>query len=252
MPYYFSLLRRAIKLHFLRWDRYRIDVLVWIISIWLTIGIHACFVFIAYDTTEGMLFGYSPKELISFFGITLFATGLAQSIVHGGLVVNLAKTVWSGNFDYWLTQPAPLLWRMLLEDMGLVWFWPHITVGIILLLLSLSPSQWPLGFATGLTAASIEIGLMLCICLPCIRWGRWDPNEGLWEYMENSRLMPIGRSRSFMLWLASFGVLHYSLALEVLTGKLPLLLFIAIAILLFLLSGILLKILIRSYGSASS
>ncbi|MFH1444657.1 MAG: ABC-2 family transporter protein [Candidatus Peregrinibacteria bacterium] len=252
MQYYLTLLSRAIRLHLLRWNRYRTDVFIWLITIWITIGIHVCFVFVVYDTAGGLFFGYSPKELVSFFGITLFATGLAQSIIHGGLVVNLAKTVWSGNFDYWLTQPAPLLWRMLLEDMGFIWFWPHITVGTILLFLSLPASHWPLGFAVGLVAAAIEIGLMLCLCLPSIRWGRWDPNEGLWEYMENSRLMPIGRTNNNMLWIASFGVLHYSLSLEVLTGKLSLLILIAIACLLFALAWVLLRILVRSYGSASS
>ena len=96
------------------------------------------------------------------------------------------------------------------------------------------------------------MALVLLFCIPSIRWGRWDPYEGLWEYLESARSIPIGRSRSFMLWLASFGVFQYSLALEVITGRLSILILLLISVCVWTLALLLLKILIRSYGSASS
>ncbi len=252
MHYYLTLLSRASLLHLLRWSRYRADVLLWILTIWITIAIQVCFVYVTFEVVGGSFFGYSKQELASFFGIALFATGLAQSLLHGGIVMRLANAVWNGNFDFWLLQPAPLPWRILLEDMGFVWFWPHLCAGIILLLMYLPPSMWLLGFATAFTAAAIEAGLLLCLCLPAIRWGKWDPNEGIWEYMDSVRLAPIGRSRNIMLWLASFGVLQYSLALEVITGNLPFLLLCLVAAGIWALAFLLLRLLIRSYSSASS
>lgn len=252
MYYYFILLLRAARLHFLRWSRYRTDVMIWIITIWITIGIQVCFVYVTFKSSGGVFFGYSPHELASFFGVSLVATGIAQSIVHGGLIVNLARMVWSGNFDFWLVQPAPLLLRMILDDMGFIWFWPHIVAGCALLLIYLPPTSWLLGIAAAVAAASLELAIMLLICLPTIRWGRWDPNEGLWEYMENARLMPVGRTDNIMLWLASFGVLQYSLALEVITGRLSILILLLISACVWTLALLLLKILVRSYTSASS
>lgn len=224
---------------------------MWIISICITIAINLTFAYSIYNAASGKFFGYTFLELLGFFGVSLFATGIAQSITHGG-VLNLAKVVWTGNFDFWLLQPPNFLWRMMIEDMGFVWFWPQCLVGIFLLFISFPFFLLPLAFFTGLVTAAIEVGIILCAILPAIRWGYWNPDEGMWEYMENARLMPIGRTRNFMLWFVSFGVLHYSLALEVLTGRLSIFLLILIAIVLYLLAWLLLKLFLRSYSSASS
>jgi|GEM_PF-1256256 len=251
MHYHLTLLSRAFRLHLLRWSRYRADVAVWIVTIVITIAINLTFAYSMFQASGGMFFGYTFPELLSFFGVSLLATGLAQSTVHGS-VLNLSKVVWSGNFDFWLLQPPGFFWRMLIEDMGVVWFWPQCVIGAILLFFTIPVVHWPFAFLTSLVAAAIEIGVMLCVSLPAIRWGLWSPEEGMWEYMENARLMPIGRTRNFMLWFVSFGVLHYSLALEVLTGRLSIFLLILIAIVLYLLAWLLLKLFLRSYSSASS
>jgi len=251
MRYHFSILRRAVHLHLLRWSRYRTDVFVWIITIWTTLGIQAIFLSVTYRASGGNFFGYTGEEVIGFFGTALFASGVAESIVVG-VIITLNKSAWGGHFDYWLLQPPHILLRILTEEMGFVWYWPHIIVGSGIMLATFPASLWPLAFTTALIASTIEMGLVLLFCLPSIRWGRWDPYQGLWEYFENARSIPIGRSKSFMLWLASFGVLQYSLALEVITGKLSILMLILISGIVWALALLLLKVLVRSYGSASS
>lgn len=241
----------AVRLHLKRWARYRTDVFVWTITIWMTIGMQATFVFVTYRATGGELFGYSAKELIAFFGITLLATGLAQTVVHG-IILHLARSVWSGNFDFWILQPAPLFLRMLLEEIGLIWFWPHIVVGTIVMILSLEPSSFIIAFPATLLAALLEVGIVLCLSIPSVRWGRWDPHEGAWEYMESARSVPIGQSKKIMLWLASFGVLQYSLALQIATGRWPLWILAAAVLLVCTTAWLLFTSMIRSYSSASS
>ncbi len=249
--YYATLLGWAVRLHLKRWARYRTDVFVWTISIWLTIGMQACFVYVTYQATEGHLFGYSSQELILFFGITLLATGLAQCVVHG-IILHLARAIWTGNFDFWIVQPAPLFLRMLLEEIGLIWFWPHMVVGTILLLTTVTVNALALTFVATVFAAILEIGIVLCLCIPSVRWGRWDPNEGAWEYLEGARSVPIGQTRQIMLWLASFGVLQYSIALQIATGRWPLWILIATSVLVCGLAWILLNSFLRTYSSASS
>ena len=251
MRYLFSIYQRAIHLHFSRWSRYRTDVLIWILTIWCTLGIQAVFLSVTYSVSGGNFFGYSSHEVIGFFGMALVASGIAQSVIVG-VIISLSKAVWRGNLDHWLLQPPPFLLRIITEELGIVWYWPHVVVGSGIVLWIFPAGLWPLVFASVLVASTIEIGLVLLFCLPSIRWGRWDPYEGLWEYFESARSIPIGRSGSFMLWLASFGVLQYSLALEVITGRLSLLILVLISVCVWALALLLLNILVRSYGSASS
>lgn len=251
MRYYFSILFRAARLHFLRENRYRADVLIWLVTIWLTLGIQALFLSITYRVSGGNFFGYAGHEVLGFFGVAILASGIAQSIIVG-VIRSISKAVWSGNFDHWLLQPPPLLLRIITEEMGFIWYWPHIIVGSGIILWAFPASLWFTAFSAALVASTIEMAIVLLLCLPAIRWGRWNPYEGLWEYFENARSIPIGRSRSIMLWLASFGVLQYSLALEVITGKLPFVLLILVSIGVWTLVIFLLRIFVRSYGSASS
>lgn len=250
MRYYLTLLGWAFKLHIMKWSRYREDVIVWVIAIWLTLGMQACFLYVTYNAVDGDLFGYTPMQLVGFLGITLLATGLAQCVVHG-IVLHLARIVWTGQFDYWLIQPAPLFLRMLLEDVGLIWFWPHLLVGSGIVWWAF-PGFRLIAFLAALSAAALEIGLMLCLCVPAIRWGKWDPNEGIWEYIESSRTIPLGRTEGIFLVLASFGVLQYSIALDMVAGTTPLWALPVVALLACLLSWCMMKVLVRSYGSASS
>ncbi|MDO8469155.1 MAG: ABC-2 family transporter protein [Candidatus Peribacter sp.] len=251
MRYLLSVYQRAINLHFLRWSRYRADVVVWIITIWCTLGIQAVFLYVTFTVSGGNFFGYTSHEVIGYFGMALLATGIAESVIVG-VIISLNKAVWSGNLDHWLLQPPPFLLRLVTEELGIVWYWPHVLVGSGIILWAFPASLWIMVFLTAIVASTIEMALVLLFCIPSIRWGRWDPYEGLWEYMESARSIPIGRSSSFMLWLASFGVLQYSLALEVVTGKLSILLLILVAVCVWALALLLLKILLRSYGSASS
>jgi len=251
MRYFLSIYKRAAHLHFLRWMRYRADVLVWILTIWCMLAIQAVFLFVTYSVSGGNFFGYSSNEIIGFFGAALLASGLAQSVITG-VILTLSKAVWQGNLDHWLLQPPPFLFRIVTEELGIVWYWPHIIVGSGIVLYAFPASLWILAFASAIVASTIEMAIVLIFCLPSIRWGRWNPDEGLWEYLESARSVPIGRTRSFMLWLASFGVLQYSLALEVITGRLSLLILVLISAALWALALLLLKVLVRSYGSASS
>ncbi len=251
MRYYLTLFSRAFRLHLLRESRYRADVVTWLFMMWLTVGTQFVFAYTLYRSANGNFFGYSGREVLGFFGIALFATGVAQCGFIG-IVLNLAKAVWQGDFDFWLVQPPPILLRMVIEDLGVVWYWPYVLVGAALLLFSFPVTMWPIAFFSAIVAGVIESGIILILCLPAVAWGRWNPGEGLWEYVEGSRYMPIGRTRNFMLWFVSFGVLHYSLALEVLTGRLSIFLLILIAIALYLIAWLLLKLFLRSYSSASS
>jgi len=251
MRYHFLIFRRAILLHFLRWWRYRADVLIWIVTIWCMLGIHAVFIYVTYSASGGNFFGYSGNEVFGFFGGALLASGIAQSLIVG-VIITLNKAVWQGNLDYWLLQPPLFLLRIITEELGIIWYWPHIIVGSGIIVFMFPFHLWPLAFLSALVASTIEMGIVLLLCLPAIRWGRWDPYEGLWEYFESARSIPIGRSRSFMLWLASFGVLQYSLALEVITGKMSIFTLLLISVGVWSLALLLLKILVRTYGSASS
>ena len=165
MRYHLTLLGWAVKLHIMKWSRYREDVIVWVIAIWLTIGMQATFLYVTYNAVEGDLFGYTSTQLIGFLGITLLATGLAQCVVHG-IILHLAKVVWSGQFDYWLLQPAPLFLRMLLEDIGLIWFWPHLIVGTGIIAWAF-PEDVGLALLASLLAASLEAGLIFMSLSAC-------------------------------------------------------------------------------------
>lgn len=251
MQYYLTIFRRAAHLHLLQWSRYRMDVLIWLITIWLTLGIQGLFIAITYRVSGGNFFGYAANEVMGFFGAAILASGVAQSVTVG-VIRSISKAVWNGNFDHWLLQPPHILARILTEDLGFIWYWPHVVVGSGIVLYVFPPSLWPMAFLAAFVASTIEMAIVLLLCLPTIRWGRWNPYEGLWEYFENARSIPIGRTRNIMLWLASFGVLQYSLALEVITGRLPLAFLLLISIGLWSLVLYLLRIFVRSYGSASS
>lgn len=248
--YYFRLSAWSIRLHFARWSRYRTDVVIWILTIWLTLAIQATFIYIANKASPGGLFGYSPKDLVTFFAVAVLATGLAQTLVIGA-VLHMARAVWAGQFDYWLIQPSGLLMRILLEDVGLLWFWPHLFIGVFLLIV-FNPQQLVLALATATLAAVVEIGVVLCFCLPCIRWGRWNPEDGLWEYLENARSAPILRTRNTLLYIASFGVIQYSIAIEVITGRLSIYYLLGLGVMVNALAYFLLHYLVRHYTSASS
>lgn len=249
--YRLTLIRWAVVLHVRRWSRYRIDVALWIGTIWLTLIAQGTFVFSAYTIAEGSFFGYSFEDIVSFFGITLISTGLAQIVVHG-LIIRVAHVVWRGDFDFWLLQPPAFFYRVLLEDIGLIWFWPHLVAGVSMLLWALPSSLWLLGITVSVLSALVEIGITTAICIPCIKWGRWNPEDGLWEYFERSRSIPLGRTKPSILWLVSFGVVHYSIALEILTGGLS-----VVYLALFALASIGLAYglgvyFLRQYASASS
>jgi len=251
MYYYLTIFRRASHLHFLQWSRYRADVLIWIVTIWLTLGVQGLFIWVTYQASGGNFFGYAGNEVVGFFGVALLASGVAQSLMVG-VIQSISGAVWSGNFDHWLLQPPPILLRIVTEELGFIWYWPHVIVGTGIIFSVFPARLWPVAFISALIASTIEMAIMLLLCLPSIRWGRWNPYEGLWEYFENARSIPIGRSKSIMLWLASFGVLQYSLALEVITGKLPFFFLILVSIGVWALVFLLLHLLVRTYSSASS
>ncbi len=251
MRYYWTIIRWAIRLHFLRWMRYRLDLLFWTLTIWLTIGIQAIFLSVVYHASGGAFFGYSGMQVVSFFGIALFANALALSCSIS-LITHLSRAVWRGDFDFWLLQPPALFVRIMTEDLGYLYYLPQAVVGAGLMLYSLPAIQWPLAFFVGFVAAVIEAGLVFLSGIPAIRWGKWDPYEGVWEYLQTARSIPIGHYASIMLWIASFGVLQYSLALLVLTNHFNALLLVLIAIILWALDLSLLSFFVRSYRSASS
>lgn len=249
--YHARMITWAVLLHVRRWQRYRADVFLWIGSIWITIFAQGLFVFSAYQASRGQFFGYSFDDVMIFFGLTLFSTGLAQIIVHG-FVFRLANAVWKGDFDFWMLQPVPFFIRVLLEDMGLVWFWPHIVVGMGILLYVLPSTLWFTALIVCIAVAAIEIGIIVSICMPAIKWGRWDPSEGLWEYLERSRSIPVGRSKNKLLLAVSFGVLQYSLGLQVLTGNMSIFLLILLALFVLFFAWGMIRYFIRTYTSASS
>lgn len=218
---------------------------------WCALGIQTVFLYVTFYASGGNFFGYSGKEVAGFFGIALLASGLSQAVITG-VIRNISRAIWTGLFDHWLVQPPSILFRIIIEEFEIILYWPHIIIGTGIIFYVFPPLLWLIAFTSAIIASTIEMGLMLLFCLPAIRWGRWDPYQGLWEYCENARSIPVGRSGSFMLWLASFGVLQYSLALEVITGRLSLLLLLLLSICVWALALLLLKILLRSYGSASS
>ncbi|OGJ60626.1 hypothetical protein A3A67_04065 [Candidatus Peribacteria bacterium RIFCSPLOWO2_01_FULL_51_18] len=220
-------------------------------TIWLTVGIQLIFLYVIFKSANGNFFGYTRNETIGFFGIALLASGIAQSTVIG-VVRNLRSATWSGEFDQWLLHPPNILLRIIIEDLGLVWYWPHILIGPCIILWFFPVSFWFISFIAAVIASTIEMAIILILCMPSIRWGRWDPYESVWEYLENARSIPVGRSKSFMLWLASFGVLQYSLALEVITGKLSLLILLLVSIGMWTLVFLFLRFFLHSYSSASS
>lgn len=241
----------AFVLHVKRWNRYRFDVVLWLSSIWLTILAQGIFILSAYEASGGQFFNYSSSDIFVFFGITLVATGIAQVFVHG-FTLRLADAVWKGNFDFWLLQPLHFLPRVLLEDIGLVWFFPHICIGYGILAWSLPAPQIYLALAAAIAAAGIEIGLIICVCVPAIKWGRWNPNEGLWEYLERSRSIPVARSKHTLLLILSFGVLQYSLALEVVTGGLSLISMYGLAVIALCAAWFFMTYFVRAYTPSSS
>lgn len=248
---FFRLLMLAARLHVSRWSAYRANVLVWMLTIWITILIQILFGALAFHIGNGRIFGHDSNELIIFVGLTLTASGLAQSLAHG-VVLNLGRAVWLGKFDHWLTQPPPLFIRLFLEDLGLVWFIPHIIVGVTILAVRIPVAVLPLALLIIALSAAAEIGIILCICICAIRWNKWDPNAGLWEYFDRARGVPITHSGSLLLMLVSAGVLHYSLALEVFTGDLPMLFLVLFVIAVHLLAYCMLRWVVRGYTSASS
>ncbi len=250
LSYYFRLSRWSLQLHLARWSRYRADVLIWILAIWLTLAIQATFIYVTNQASPAGLFGYTSTELITFFAIAVLATGLAQMFVIGA-VLHMAKAVWIGQFDYWLIQPPSLLMRILLEDVGVLWFCPHLFIGFILLAI-FNPGQLGISLLAAGLAALFEVGIVLSFCFPCIKWGRWNPEDGLWEYLENARSAPILRSRNTLLLIASFGVIQYSIAIEVISGKLSLFFLLVLAVASNILAYSLLKYLVHHYTSASS
>ncbi len=251
LNYYFYLVIAAIRIHLCRCRQYWADVLVWIASIWLTIAIQAVFIYVLFKLSGGQFFGYSQNDLIIFFGVALLATGIAQILIHG-VVLHLANSVWSGQFDYWLVHPPNIFARMIVEDFGIAWFWPHVVVGSFITFYFLPASQLLMGLLVVLLAAIFEVCWIFCFCIPAIKWGRWNPNEGLWEYLESARSIPLLRTKNTLLCVISCGVLQYSLAIEVLTGKLSILYFVAIVGFAILVTVLFLRGLINTYTSASS
>ncbi len=246
-----KLLLWAAKLHIARWSAYRMNVVVWVFTIWCTIAIQVLFGALAYQASGENIFGNDGHTLVVFLGMTLLATGIAQSIVHG-VVLHLGRCVWTGQFDYWLIQPPGIVVRLFLEDMGLVWFIPHIFVGAGILVWQLSAWLAAWAILIAIISAVVEIGVVLCICIPAIRWGRWDPSAGLWEYFDRARTIPILRSGNLLLMIISAGVLHYSVALEVYKGSFSILILLAMAVAANVGAMYLLKNMVRSYSSASS
>jgi ABC-type uncharacterized transport system permease subunit len=251
MRYHFTIIRWAFRLHFLRRLRYRLDLLFWTLTIWLTIGIQAIFLLTVYRASNGIFFGYSGMQVVSFFGMALLANALGQSF-SVGITIHLARAVWRGDFDFWLLQPPALFVRIMTEELGFIWYIPQMLFGAGLMLYSLPATLWPLAFFAATVAAVIEAGLVFLLGIPSIRWAKWDPYEGVWEYMQTARSIPIGQNSSTMLWIASFGVLQYSLALHVITNRMAPLILISIAAIIWLIGLSLLSFFVRSYRSASS
>jgi hypothetical protein len=65
-------------------------------------------------------------------------------------------------FDYWLVHPPNIFFRMIIEDLGIAWFWPHIVAGVYLLYTHLSVSQFIVGISCSLLAAIMEMCWILC------------------------------------------------------------------------------------------
>jgi ABC-type uncharacterized transport system permease subunit len=241
----------AIKLHFYRWNQYRGNVITWVLTIWLTIAVQIFFIYTIFKINNEELFGYSGNELMIFLGMALFAAGLAQSIIHG-IILHLSRCVWTGQFDFWLVQKPNLIIRVMLEDLGIIWFLPHLIIGPLILFFSLPLGKIFYALVLSSISAFIEIGMTIIISIPSLKWGKWDPNEGLWEYFETARSAPILKIKNPLLLFISFGVLQYSLAIATFNGDLSFFLLCLISLIINSLALFLFKILEYSYSSASS
>jgi ABC-type uncharacterized transport system permease subunit len=208
---------------------YRDDVILWHATIWGTLAIQAVVIYSIVHAVNGDMFGYSSSQLFLYFGMTIFASGFAQCVVHG-VMLHLNRVVHTGQFDNWLLQPSFLIVRMFIEDIGLIWFWPHLIVGSSIIVWAAPASLLPLCFAAALLGAGIEMGFMLFLSSFAIRWSMWNPEAFLWDYLEQARSIPVTRTGNPWLMFASFGVLQYSLALEVVTGKMSVFVLAAAAI----------------------
>lgn len=241
----------ALKLHFYRWNQYRGNVITWVLTIWLTIAVQVFFIYTIFKISDEQLFGYAGNELLIFLGMALFSAGLAQSLIHG-IILHLSRCVWTGQFDFWLVQKPNLIIRIMLEDLGLIWFLPHLIVGPIILFFILPVHSFLYALFLSIISAFIEIGMTIMISIPSLKWGKWDPNEGLWEYFETARSAPILKIKNPLLLFISFGVLQYSLAIATFTGDIGIYVILLAALVVSLLAIILLKTLKYSYSSASS
>lgn len=229
---------------------YRADVFLWIITIWATLLMQAVIMYSIAQATDGDVFGFSMHELSLFFGMAILATGIAQSFVQG-IVFRLGRAVNTGQFDSWLLHPVPLVLRMFLEDMGLVWFWPHFFVGTTIIFLSAPVSIGFFAIFCAIIAAFMEAGFIIAFSSFAIRWSAWNPESFLWEYLEQARSVPVARSGSNLLISASLGVLQYSIAIEVITGGLPLFVLLAMAAGMIAVACLCVHLNVRHYSSAS-
>lgn len=241
----------ALKLHFYKWNQYRGNVLTWVLTIWLTIAVQIFFVYTIYKISNDELFGYSGKELMIFLGMALSAAGLAQSLIHG-IILHLSRCVWTGQFDFWLVQKPSLILRVMLEDLGLIWFLPHLIVGPLILFFSLPIQLFLYAILLSVISALIEIGMTIIISIPSLKWGKWDPNEGLWEYFETARAAPILKIKNPILLFISLGVIQYSLAIATYSGDISFFSILLTAIFVNTIALTLFKILKKTYSSASS
>lgn len=239
----------ATILHLRRWSRYRWDVFIWIFGIWVTLLIQYLTAFTFFEATRGEFFDYTKNDIYLFFGIAILSTGLSQCLVHGA-VIRLGNVVFRGEFDYWLLQPISLFKRLILEEIGLVWFWPHIVLGVVII--TFFSESLPTAIFISILSAIIESCLVFSLCLPSIKWPRWNPEDGLWEYMDKTRSIPVLRSRNAPLIILSAFVIQYSISLEVLLGRMQMYTPILIAIVSVIFTNFLARYFISKYASASS
>lgn len=250
IKYWCRMLAWSFVLHWKRWSMYRADVVMWILTIWATLIIQGVVLYSISQVTGGSVFGYAPRQLLLFFGVAILSTGMAQSFVQG-LVFRLGHAVNSGQFDSWLLHPVPLLMRMFLEDMGFVWFWPHLAVGTGIIFWTTDFSTAILAIGCCAVAAVMESGFMIALSSFAIRWSAWNPESFLWEYLEQARSVPVIRSGSNALIVASLGVLQYSIAMEVISGGLSIFTFIIATSGMVLVAFLCMQLNVRYYSSAS-
>lgn len=250
IAYFFRMLAWAFVLHWRRWSMYRADVFLWILTIWSTLFIQGLILFALGSVTDGNVFGFTPRELILFFGIAILSTGLAQSFVQG-IVFRLGRAVSTGQFDGWLLHPLPLILRMFIEDIGFVWFWPHLLVGTTIIFWAAPLNVACFSILCSMLASVMESGFVVALSSFAIRWNAWNPESFLWEYLEQSRSAPVMRSGSTWLIVASLGVVQYSLAIEVVTGGLSVFALVAAALGMLIAAWLCMTLNLRYYSSAS-